>query len=109
MQRRYYRNNRAKILAAAKKRARRNWLKKKYGMTESDYEHMLSGQAGQCFICGPNIKNPHWMKHLCIDHDHTTGKVRALICDRCNKLLGMARENSMILKSAARYIERFKQ
>jgi DNA repair exonuclease SbcCD ATPase subunit len=51
---------------------------KKYNLTDSEFMAMLSGQSGRCKICG--IKQ---LKKLCIDHNHTTGKVRGLLCKKC--------------------------
>lgn len=46
------------------------------------YESMLTGQAGRCAICREPMLRP------CVDHDHVTGRVRALLCNDCNLTLG---------------------
>lgn len=78
--------------------SRRNHLRRKYGMTPDDYERMYQSQSGLCAIC------EDWHERLAIDHDHETGKVRALLCDKCNKGLGSFRDNPDHLSVAAQYV-----
>lgn len=59
-------------------------LKKKYGMTEADYDALLNQQNGQCGICR---KTPD-KRRLAVDHCHATNRVRGLLCDWCNRNLG---------------------
>jgi hypothetical protein len=67
-----------------KKRMRKYLLKSRYNMTIECYESMLEKQGGVCAVCGrTNNKKP-----LLIDHNHDTGKVRQLLCDSCNFLVG---------------------
>lgn len=62
---------------------------RRYGITESDYNAMLEKQGGVCAICKERADgNRTWTKKLAIDHDHSTGKVRGLLCFRCNTRLG---------------------
>jgi hypothetical protein len=74
-----------------KSRQRGYRLKHMYNITEEDYNLMLENQKGVCFICGcnpyPNGKNKN-SKVLHIDHNHETGKVRGLLCSKCNSSLG---------------------
>ena len=81
-------------------------LKRMYGITESYYQELLKQQNGKCAICGkPESENRN--KKLHIDHDHETGKVRALLCNNCNRglgLLGDSKENLMALVS---YLDKF--
>ena len=49
------------------------------------------------------------IKHLCIDHNHTTGKVRGLLCQRCNTGLGMAKGNINTLNEMISYLQRYSQ
>ena len=56
--------------------------RRRYGITIEDYERILIEQGGVCAICSiPPSPNGH---RLHVDHDHTTGAVRALLCQRCN-------------------------
>jgi hypothetical protein len=59
-------------------------IQRKYKLSESEYTAMLVRQHGVCAIC----QNPERNKRLSVDHDHRTGKVRALLCGHCNMLLG---------------------
>ena len=63
------------------------------------YEEMVRAQAGRCAICK---EFPD--QGLCIDHDHLTGKIRALLCRRCNMAIGLMRESASILTAAAEYL-----
>jgi len=72
---------------------------KAYGLSLEDFNWMLGDQEGKCYICGPNSEGK-----LCVDHDHKTKKVRKLLCDRCNRMIGAARENPRILRAAAHYL-----
>lgn len=70
----------------------RAWLlKNTYGITVEDFDRMLTEQGGVCKIClsGPSGR----FKYLCVDHCHTTGKVRGLLCHACNKSLGFLEDD----------------
>src|SRR3989442_9160388 len=56
----------------------------RYGVTDAEYQAMLQRQNGLCAICGKTQT-----RQLCLDHDHETGQVRGLLCDRCNRALGV--------------------
>jgi len=67
-------------------KVRERLLKSKYGITTEQYEKMLSSQNGVCFIC---LKvQGDGKRKLAIDHCHKTGKVRGLLCCKCNGNLG---------------------
>lgn len=74
-------------------------LKTKYGITPEDYETLLKNQNGGCAICGA-IKGSNGTKYtkLQVDHDHSTGRVRGLVCIRCNGILGKSKERIPILQ-----------
>jgi hypothetical protein len=96
------RDNATRRLRPANHRA--THLQRNYGLTEEDYALMLAGQGGGCSICGV----PPNGKHLVVDHDHITGKVRALLCAPCNATLGNMKDSPSLLRAAADYIERHK-
>ena len=73
-------------------------LKKRYNLSVDDYNKMLEKQNGKCFICNKIIK-------LYIDHNHKTGNVRGLLCQRCNTGLGQFDDNPLLLLNAIRYLE----
>jgi Recombination endonuclease VII len=64
-------------------RQRRKPRAAQLGITDADYEALLAAQGGGCAICG----NPPKTRRLHVDHDHKTGKVRGLLCHRCNRAL----------------------
>lgn len=69
---------------------------------------MLEKQQALCAICStdkPAGRHNQWH----IDHDHKTGIIRALLCSKCNALLGMANDDPAILRAAADYIESHKE
>lgn len=73
----------------------------KYGITVPEYEAMAKDQQGVCAICnGTNASG----KRLAIDHNHKTGAVRGLLCDLCNRGLGMFQDDLLLLNGAAKYL-----
>lgn len=89
-------------IAQIKRRQSSRWsrIKKEYGLTRECYAQMLHGQRSLCAICSTelNDKNTH------IDHCHATGKVRALLCSRCNQAIGLLDESEERLTAAVEYI-----
>lgn len=73
--------------------------KKKYDLIRSAYDGMVAAQEGKCAICK---KTPS--RSLCVDHDHVTGQIRALLCSNCNAMLGMAKDSIVTLQSAIAYL-----
>lgn len=70
-----------------KRREKSNTLMRKYGITIEDYEQMLERQNGVCAIClrpESGVDKSSTVKQLAVDHDHETGRVRGLLCFRCN-------------------------
>jgi len=89
---------------------RNQHLKTRFGMTLKDFDQMIETQNGVCAICGEPEKTKSVLgvvRRLAVDHDHKTGKIRALLCDRCNRLIGMSEENIAILNKAIRYLRGF--
>ena len=82
-------------------------LKNKYGITEEDYQLMFDNQGGKCAICLSVKQSGKWQRHG-VDHCHTTGVVRALLCNACNRGIGLLKDNPELLRSAANYIEHYK-
>lgn len=77
---------------------------RKYGITKEIYEDMLKEQGNCCAICTDSFgdSTPH------IDHCHASGRVRQLLCNRCNSGIGMLRDDVDILRSAIDYLTRHK-
>jgi hypothetical protein len=81
------------------RRYRKAWeLKHRYGLSVGEYNEMASKQSGRCAICR-QVADP-----LVVDHDHATGKVRALICHKCNRLLGFVNDDPTWLRAALGYL-----
>ena len=62
------------------------WLKYRYGITLNDYNRMFVEQENKCWICGTHVSE--LKVPLQVDHSHTTGVVRGLLCNKCNSRLG---------------------
>lgn len=94
----------AQYNARTKEKRRAYWIKRNYNLTEEQYQNMLSQQEGKCAIC-----NCISDKTLHIDHSHATGQVRALLCTRCNSVIGYANESIERLELAIKYLECYQQ
>lgn len=84
-------------------------LQKLYGITMDDYKSMLVEQNNVCAICfQPEtlLGKGKYIRPLCVDHCHTTGKVRGLLCARCNMALGYMEDNEQRLLNAANYLRK---
>ena len=79
---------------------------KKFGLTTEAFSEMLERQGGKCAICQTSNFNFSHGKRPHVDHDHTTGKVRGLLCGKCNVALGHARDDVKILESAINYLKK---
>ena len=90
----YDRRWRTKNPEAIKKRD----LKRRYGLSSEDLDRLTAAQAGKCKICQVETA-------LQVDHSHETKEVRGLLCQKCNKGLGLFNDNPEILKIAATYLE----
>lgn len=77
-------------------------LKRLYGIDIENYLKILENQNGVCAICKKECKTK---SRLSVDHNHETGMVRGLLCNRCNRAIGMFEDNPEILRSAIRYLE----
>ena len=82
---------------------RNHWLRSRYGITLEEYEAMLLAQNSRCAICGTDECDSG--KNFAVDHNHKTGKVRALLCDVCNTTLGKLNEDPAVMRAMADYIE----
>jgi len=84
------------------RRARNSDLKKSYGITIDDFERMDVEQNHLCKICQQPQSGRY--ENLAVDHCHTTGKVRGLLCDSCNRALGLFKDSVDVLRSAVDYL-----
>lgn len=84
------------------KEQKRKQVIRSYGLTEEEFNTMLKNQGHKCAICGTT----DWGRPSpSIDHCHTTGKVRGLLCNNCNRALGLFKDNPETLKRAAEYLK----
>lgn len=93
--RQWYEDNRQR----AAETTRRNKLKR-YGLTIEQFEAMLVEQQGCCLICTEEMDPP------AVDHNHSTGEVRGLLCRPCNSALGLLRDDPEVLARAIEYLTR---
>lgn len=82
---------------------RNTQLKSDYNITLNEYVELLNKQNGKCAICDTSENNG---KNMYIDHDHTTGKIRGLLCHQCNFGLGHFKDNVELLKKAIKYLQK---
>ncbi|MBM4125192.1 MAG: hypothetical protein FJ246_09625 [Nitrospira sp.] len=99
-----------------KMRAEANWktILTRHGLTAHDFQAMFDAQGGRCGICRANgcdvgRKGHSPYRFLRIDHCHRTGKVRGLLCDKCNLGIGNFNEDPQWLEVAAAYLRRHQQ
>lgn len=83
------------------------YFKRQYGIGVKEYERLLVLQDNKCKICeseGFLMKECHAIK-LVVDHCHSTGKVRGLLCHNCNRALGLFHDNGQHLLNAIEYLK----
>lgn len=90
------RNRRAKILRV-------------YGISIEQYDEMHRAQSGRCAICLTTKPGGFGGKHLHIDHDHETGRVRGLLCSNCNSAIGKLKDDPGLLAAARDYLLQHKK
>jgi hypothetical protein len=93
--RRWREKNRDKTRAYSWK----HYLKTTYGISVEQYQAILASSGGVCAICSQKARK------MVLDHNHTTMKVRGILCDTCNRALGMFKDNAPLLRRAAKYVE----
>lgn len=78
----------------------------KYGINVGDFERLLEEQNGKCSICEVKFSPIRGDQNLRprIDHCHDTGRVRGLLCNRCNRAIGLFGDDQSVLKRAAKYL-----
>jgi len=87
---------------------RRNWqLKKAYGISLGEYQMLFDLQDGKCAICdNSETDSTNGIVHLlAVDHDHDSGKVRGLLCKKCNTAIGLLKHQESLLDKAKKYLE----
>lgn len=98
------RNYRVAYPEKVKESDRRCRIARDYGISSKDFEQMKLTQGGACAICKVVPK-----KRLHIDHDHSSGRVRALLCSSCNLVLGHLKDSAEKAESMASYLRAFNE
>ncbi len=80
-------------------------LRSNYAVDGLDVECMLREQRGMCAICSDALQ----LSEAHLDHHHASGRVRQVLCSRCNTAIGLLREDTRIMRAAIAYIERHAQ
>lgn len=80
-----------------------------FGVTKEDFARMLSRQSGLCDVCGNEFSHSKQRFAPSIDHCHTSGVIRGVLCGSCNSLLGHAKDNIDILERASDYLKQFRK
>jgi len=81
--------------------SRRYHYRVKYGITLEQYDEMLRQQGGVCALC-----HQHPTRQFDVDHDHETGKVRGLLCHRCNISLAFFRDDPDLMDRMREYLRK---
>ncbi len=111
-----YHLNRESILAKQKEyyRANAEYIKsrerlKRYGINTRQFNDMLKTQNNLCAIClQPETQIQHGkLRPLCVDHNHKTGEIRALLCNDCNTGLGKFKDDINLLEKSINYLKGF--
>jgi hypothetical protein len=105
----YYQKNKIKIKEYRDKNKdqKRNSMRiKEFGINNEEYNQLFIEQNGVCAICfkPERAKQNGILVLLAIDHDHKTGKIRGLLCTRCNVGLGHFNDDPILLRSATKYL-----
>jgi hypothetical protein len=97
----HYAAHRADVLARQRRAraATSAWLRLRYGMTRADFDRLAASQHHRCAVCAV------LGALVVVDHDHVTGRVRGLLCERCNCGLGQLRDSPAICTAAADYLD----
>lgn len=83
---------------------RRKALERSYGMTLEAFDALVTAQGGGCAVCGAT-KSSNRIWRLQVDHDHVTGKLRGILCNRCNTALGMVNDDCSLLEKLIAYVK----
>lgn len=90
-------------------RAARNHRRCKYGVTDAEAEQLLIAQGNKCAICPQSLKlhilgRSYYRERACFDHDHATGRLRGILCNRCNRALGLLTDDVTLLARTITYL-----
>ena len=94
-----------KCKSCVSKDSRNYMLQRKYDITQEEYEEILEKQEGNCFICHESPDK----RLLAVDHNHDTGKVRGLLCHKCNTVIGLLNEDKERFQRAIAYLDEYSE
>lgn len=97
-QQKYHADNAKERTAAATSYSR----KKRFGLSQEEFDAKVKSQEGLCAICSHPLTRP------CQDHDHGSGKNRDILCSNCNVIIGLCYEDEKILSNAIKYLQKHK-
>ena len=97
--REYYKTSGKQKKLEAYPERRRRILKSRYGITPEQFDELYNKQLGKCAICQQTYHST-----LHIDHDHSNGKIRGLLCNNCNRGLGHFKDSTELLENASKYL-----
>lgn len=103
----YYEDNKDKIKKRSKDsyyKCKGDYLMENYGISIEVYNEMRRLQNNKCLICGNTFDNKTVV--ACVDHNHTTGKVRGILCRTCNIGIGNLKDDISLLAMAIKYLEK---
>ncbi len=105
----YVEKNKEKLIAYRKEYRKRNPnlekerdLQEKFGISLQEYNRQFQIQGGMCKIC--EVHQSKLRRSLAVDHCHTKGHIRGLLCDTCNLGIGYFKDSFELLEKAAMYI-----
>lgn len=83
-------------------------LRASFGISLAEYEEMLASQGNVCGACGGAETDTHYgkLRRMAVDHCHTSGRIRGILCGSCNKGIGHFKDDPVLLRKAADYLER---
>jgi hypothetical protein len=86
---------------SGKSEEKKRWLGRRYGLTVDDVSARLLAQGGVCAMCG----KAEWGKTgPCVDHDHKTGRIRGILCHKCNAAAGLIKDDPKIALKMSEYL-----
>lgn len=89
-------------------RGKNSYYTRCYGLTEAQVTALKEASDNRCYLCNSEgflIGNNGHSEKLAVDHCHTTGVVRGMLCHNCNRALGLLQDSPELLRKAAAYIE----
>ena len=95
-------NSKQEYYQKNKEKWRQSSWERRYGITPDQFQSMWDAQKGLCLVCSDPLRMDR--SGHAVDHDHATGRVRSILCSRCNCAVGQVREDERIALAVAEYI-----